>query len=461
MRDPVLRRWGVAALCLTLLAAVPATADDADVNRGELIGQIEQLVQQEMEDGPIPGVSVAVEHDGQLLMARGFGFADLEHDVPVGPETVFRIGSVTKQFTALAILQLVEQGKIALDDEITRFLPDYPVQGHTVTIHHLLTHTSGIASYTGLGEKFWKVSRLDLSHQELLDLFANEPFDFAPGEKWSYSNSGYYLLGMIIEAVSGESYADYVHNHIFEPLGMVDTMYCDPVAIVPHRARGYATKDGEVVNAEPLSMTSPGAAGALCSTPLDLLTWQRALDDNTLISAASRKQMLTEAKLNDGSGTGYAYGLGIGELDGHLKVAHGGGINGFAVAFDTFPDDHLVVVAFSNIGTTRSDRIADNIARTILGIPIPEFEDLPLPQGWEEVFTGTFAVMGQEIRLYADGDNLMVESPSGTSRLMHQGMGEFVSEDNTDVGFKFVPADDGTLDLVMVVGGREIKTERK
>jgi len=463
MRDLRLSRWWCVSLCLTLLALTPTTsvAQEPAVNRGELIEAIEELVRDEIEKGPIPGVSVAVEHHGELLMAEGFGYADLEHDVPVNPETVFRVGSTTKQFTALAILQLVEQGKIALGDEITKFLPDYPTQGHKVTIHHLLTHTSGIASYTGLGEKFWDVSRLDLTHEELLEIFADEPFDFAPGEKWSYNNSGFYLLGMIVEVASGEEYADYLENHIFEPLGMTDSMYCDPIAIVPHRARGYSVKDGDVVNADPLSLTSPGAAGAMCSTPLDFLRWQRALDTNRLISEESREIMLTEAKLNDGSGTNYAYGLSLSELDGHLNVAHGGGINGFLVAFDTFPDDELVVVVFSNTDGAKSGRIADNIARTVLGIPIPEFEDLPLPEGWQEVFTGTFAVMGQEFRLYADGDKLMLEAPSGSTRLMHQGMGEFVLEADTSQTFKFVRGDEAQMDLVVVAGGQEIPTERK
>ena len=457
-------RWSATVLCLTILAGFAAVSDahGPTENRGELIEAIEELVAVEMEKGPIPGVSVAVEHHGELLMAEGFGYADLEHDVPVHPETVFRIGSVTKQFTALSILQLVEQGKIALDDEMTRFLPDYPTQGHTVTIHHLLTHTSGIASYTGLGEKFWNVSRLDLSHEELLEIFADEPFDFAPGEKWSYNNSAYYLLGMIVEVASGESYADYIDNHIFNPLGMADTMYCDPVAIVPHRARGYSVTDGVVVNSDPLSLTSPGAAGAMCSTPLDLLRWQRALDSNSLMSAESRKLMLTEATLNDGSGTDYAYGLSLSDLDGHLNVAHGGGINGFLVALDTFPDDELVVVVFSNTDGAKSGRIADNIARTVLGIPIPEFEDLPLPEGWEDVFTGTFAVMGQEIRLFADDGKLMVEGPGGAAaRLMHQGMGEFVLEADTSQVFKFAGTGGDQLDLVIVVGGQELKAERK
>jgi CubicO group peptidase (beta-lactamase class C family) len=230
---------------------------------------------------------------------------------------------------------------------------------------------------------------------------------------------------------------------------------------VPHRARGYSVTEGVVVNSDPLSLNPPGAAGAMCSTPLDLLKWQRGLDNNTLISAESRQKMLTEAKLNDGSGTNYAYGLSIGELDGHLNVAHGGGINGFLVAHDTYPDDELVVVVFSNTDGARSGRIADNIARTVLGIPIPEVEDLPLPTGFEEVFTGTFEVMGQEFTIYADGDKLMLEAQGGSTRMMHQGMGEFVLEADTSQVFKFVRGDGAQMDLVIATGGANIKAERK
>jgi CubicO group peptidase (beta-lactamase class C family) len=383
--------------------------------------------------------------------------------VPVNSETVFRVGSVTKQFTALSILQLVEKGKIGLEDEITKLLPDYPTQGHRVTIHHLLTHTSGIKSYTSLGEEFWGGNhRLDLTHEQLLDLFTDEPFDFAPGEKWLYNNSGFYLLGMIVEKASGETYPDYIKHHIFEPLGMTGSMYCNPRALVPHRARGYQRQDGKLVNAEPLSLNPPGGAGAICSTPLDLLRWQRALDSNTLISATSRKKMVTESMLNDGSGTGYAYGLGVGTFEGRRSVSHGGGINGFVVAFDTYPDDELVVVVFSNTGGANSGRVAQNIARLILGIPFPVMKDLPMPSGWRAEYPGTYEAMGQEMRVWAEGDSLMMSAgPLGTSRLLYQGEGKFVLASNGDIALRFTVEGGQAKEVVILAGGQEIHAPRK
>jgi CubicO group peptidase (beta-lactamase class C family) len=379
--------------------------------------------------------------------------------VAVNSETMFRIGSVTKQFTALSILQLAEQGKVGLQDPITTYLPDYPTQGHTVTVHHLLTHTSGIRSYTSL-EEYTKFHRLDLTDEELLDRFANEPFDFAPGEKFKYNNSGYYLLGMIIEKASEESYPDYVKNHIFRPLGMRSSMYCDPTALVQHRARPYDVAEGRLVNSEPISMRPPGAAGALCSTPLDLVRWQHALDHNRLISATSRELMLTGAKLDDGSETGYAYGLSHGELDGHRKVSHGGGITGFSAAFDTYPDDELVVVVLSNTGTANSNGIARNIARMVLGIPLPTAEDLPLPPGWDATYPGTYQVMGRGVRVWAEGDALMIESPVGSARLMYQGGDEFVLESNVEMKFRFVVDAGPAKEIVIVVEGQEIRAAR-
>ena len=217
------------------------------------LSRIDSFVLAELEQTSSAGLSVAVQRGADLLLAKGYGSADVENSDPITTETVFRIGSVTKQFTAVSILQLMEEGRIGLQDPITRFLPDYPTQGHTVTIHHLLTHTSGIKSYTG-DERFWELARRDLTDAELLDLFVHDTFDFAPGEQWKYNNSGYYLLGMIIEEITGQEYADY-------------------------------------------------------------------LDENRLISPESQRLMLTRAVLNDGDTTGYGYGLFIGELEGHPRVA--------------------------------------------------------------------------------------------------------------------------------------------
>jgi CubicO group peptidase (beta-lactamase class C family) len=337
-------------------------------SRGALLARIDSLVTAQMVKNHNVGVSIGIQKGEDLLMARGYGSADLELGVPADAETVYRIGSLTKQFTATGILQLVEQGKIGLQDDITKFLPDYPTQGHKVTIHELLTHTSGVKSYTSLGPAFWnEKSRLDLTDDQMLALFENEPFDFNPGEKWLYDNSGYFLLGVIITKVTGLPYRQYLEEKILAPLGLHATRYCDEQRILPHRAQGYEVVEGQVVNDGLISMNTPGAAGAMCSTVIDLLAWQQASNRAALITPADRDKMRTgyaQASPN----MKYGYALGIGQADGHQQIAHSGGINGFSSWLAYYPDDDLTVVVLTNNGGGQAPRFGQMIARAVFGL---------------------------------------------------------------------------------------------
>jgi len=317
---------------------------------------------------------VAVEQNGKLLMAKGYGMADLEQDVAADKNTVYRIGSITKQFTAAAIMQLVEAGQIRLDAPIQEYV-DFPTGDHEVTVEQLLHHTSGIKSYTGLGEEWARTIPLDVTHEELLGLVVDKPFDFNPGDEWRYNNSGYYLLGVIVENVSGGSYPDYVEQTLAAPLGLERTTYCDEKRLIAGRAEGYELEEGELVNDDPISMTQPFAAGSLCSTVLDLLSWQAALESGEVVNADSYTRMTTEGVLNDGEVTGYGYGLGVGDLDGHLRVAHGGGINGFVTHLASYPDDDLRVVVLTNTPGPTAGNLSERIAREALGLPAPAVED--------------------------------------------------------------------------------------
>ncbi len=291
----------------TLAVGVPACAQSGDA---ALVARIDSMARAEVASDATASVAIGVLRGTDVVLARGYGLADVELDVSATAETVYRIGSVTKQFTSTAIMQLVEWGQISLDDEITKFLPDYPTQGHRVTIHHLLTHTSGIKSYTGISpDNMSGAFRRDLTHDELLDMFKNLPFDFAPGEQWRYNNSGYYLLGVIIERVTGQSYADHLGEHIFGPLDMHASYYCDEKTIIPNRAEGYARLAGKLVNDDPISMNIPGAAGALCSTVTDLLKWQRAVNERRIVNEAAYTRMTTPAVLDNDSTVTYGYGL--------------------------------------------------------------------------------------------------------------------------------------------------------
>ena len=340
--------------------------------RAALLTRIDSVVQAEMARSKTPGMSVAVQRGNDILLARGYGLADVEHSVPASAETVYRIGSITKQFTAAAIMQQVEAGKIGLQDELAKLLPGYPVQGHRVTLHHLLTHTSGIKSYTSLGPKFWnEASRMDLSDSQMVALFQDAPFDFEPGAKWLYNNSGYYLLGMIVEKASGLPYRKYLRERLLEPLGLRATSYCAERPIVPHRAQGYEVREGVLMNDDPIGMNTPGAAGAMCSTVLDLLAWRRALFGNQVVNAESLGRMTTPVRLNNDSVTTYGYGLGIGTLDGHRSISHGGGINGFITQLSYYPDDDITVAVLGNLGGAPSGRVAQLIARLMLGLSLP------------------------------------------------------------------------------------------
>lgn len=336
---------------LPLLAALSAHADEA---------KVDAYVRAEMQKRKIPGVSVAVVQDGKVVLARGYGLANLENEVPARPDTVYQLASVTKQFTAAAILLLAEEGKLSIDDPISRHLSDTPAAWSGVKIRHLLNHTSGIPSYTGLPE--FKDPRRDYTHEELIGLVRGRPLEFQPGEKWAYNNSGYYLLGMIIERVSGKSYGDFLAERIFRPLGMSATRVNDRGALILHRADGYSRDASGVRRAEFTSPTQPFSAGALVSTVEDMAKWDMALNSDVPLKSALRDVMWTATKLNDGTTAGYGFGWSVGNLNGQRMVEHGGGIPGFSTQITRFPDLKLSVIVLTNLEGSHAGRLATGIA---------------------------------------------------------------------------------------------------
>ncbi|MCA1760767.1 MAG: beta-lactamase family protein, partial [Bacteroidales bacterium] len=244
------------------------------------------LSEQNFENSP--GFAVLVAKNDEVIYRKAFGYANLELDVPMKPEHIFRIGSITKQFTACAILKLEEEGKLSLQDDITKFIEDYPTHGHTITIEHLLTHTSGIKSYTSMKSWDAEMRKKDFSPEEMIDFFKNQPMDFAPGEEFRYNNSAYFLLGYIIEKASGKTYEEYLQEALFEPLGMVNSFYGNSSKVIKNRAAGYMKKEDEFINADFLSMTQPYAAGSLLSNVDDLFTWYTAVMNDKVISKENR-----------------------------------------------------------------------------------------------------------------------------------------------------------------------------
>ena len=332
------------AICIFVSASSAQPACQAS-EKG-LTLQIDALLQK-VYKADEPGASVLVKKQGQVLFRKGYGLADMELGIPVEPDMVFRLGSITKQFTAVAILMLAEQGKLSLQDDITKFLPDYPTQGKAITVEHLLTHTSGIKSYTDLPE-WLPLMRKDMTLKEIIDLFKDKPMEFLPGERWKYCNSGYILLGAIIEKVSSETYEAFLQKYIFDPLGMKHSYYGSTSRIIPRRIPGYSKGKTGFENATYISMTQPYAAGSLLSSVDDLAIWNEALLSGKLIKRETLEKAFTPNKLKDGTTTGYGYGWFISNYEGHRIIEHGGGIMGFTTYALLLPEDQAFVVLLTN-----------------------------------------------------------------------------------------------------------------
>lgn len=368
-----------------------------------------------------PGAAVLVIDDRQVVLRKGYGLANVELGVPVAPEMVFEIGSVTKQFTAAAILRLQEQGKLRVEDEVTKYLPDYPTHGQKITIEHLLTHTSGIPSYTGMQEWRSRV-REDMPVETLLAVFKDKPLDFNPGEEWRYNNSAYVVLGAVIEKVAGKSYERFVEEEIFQKAGMKSSRYGHQGELVPLRASGYTRQGEEVRPAEYLSLTQPYAAGSLLSTVDDLAAWDRALAGDRVISKASRERMETPVQLNSGVSTGYGYGVGMYEYGGRRFVEHGGGIFGFSAMFLRAPEEGVVVAILSNTDETNTSLgdLAFKIAAKATGKPLEERKGVALDPKTLDEYVGVYRsedgagrnIVREGSKLYSQGADKVEILPS-------------------------------------------------
>jgi len=310
-----------------------------------------------------PGATFLISKNGSIIYEKALGLANLELNVPMQMENVFEIGSMTKQFTAVSILMLVEQGKVNLDNEITKYIPDYPTHGKKITVHHLLNHTSGIKSYTSL-KKLYGIDKYDLTPIELIDFFKNEPMDFNPGEKYKYNNSGYVILGNIIEKVSGLSYGEFVVKNIFEKLNMKNSTYGNHRKVIKNRASGYHLKEN-YQNSRFVSYTLSYAAGALISSVIDLNIWQQALVTNKLIKKETLQKAFSNYSLNNGEKTNYGYGWNIKTLGDKTSYEHGGFIFGFKSMGVYLPESGIYVVGLNNCDCNSPTKITREIAELV------------------------------------------------------------------------------------------------
>jgi len=323
---------------------------------------MDQIVQSYVANKTFMG-TVLVARGNQVLFSKGYGSANLEWNIPNAPNTKFRLGSVTKQFTAASILLLEERGKLKTDDPIKKYIPEAPAAWDKITIFHLLTHTSGVPNFTSFPD-YPKIGPFPTTAADLVKSFRDKPLDFQPGEKWNYSNSGYVTLTYVIEKASGESYEKFVRENIFTPLGMKDSGYDSNEAIIPNRASGYSPGKNGLENAGFVHMTVPQGAGALYSTTEDLLKWEQGLFGGKLLTPASLEKMTKPFLQN------YAFGLSVEIVGGHKVIEHNGGIQGFNTDLVYYPDDKLTIVVLSNVNGGAPGDIAKKMAAVAHGEPV-------------------------------------------------------------------------------------------
>lgn len=431
----------LAALLIVCAAAAPRCLHAQSAERSALVARIDSIVNATRTTDRTPGITIAVVRASDTIALKGYGLADVENNVPVSEHSVFRIGSVTKQFTSAAVMKLVEQGKIRLDATLADYLPDYTGPGRRVTIHQLLNHTSGIPSYTGLGQRFWDRSRLDLTHDQMFELFAGDSLQFEPGSRFLYNNSGYYLLGVVLEKVTGEPYAEHLRRALFEPLGLTQTMYCHQRDIIPYRAQGYEVQNGNLFNAAPMSMNQPFAAGSLCSTPRDLVRWTRALHAGRVVSPQSFTMMTTPTRLADSTTNPYGYGLSRGRIGSVEAIQHSGGINGFSAMLSHYPAHDLTIAVIAN-GPTNTSQLQQRIARAVLGIPEPVVVDLPTTADERARYIGTYDLapaMQAQITVFEQDGRLFAQvAPQAPLPLRKQAEHTFEGPPGTGIRLIFI-----------------------
>lgn len=364
-----MRFAGVLAF-LAVVLIIPADAQDESLN------QVDNFVKTEMERLKIPGVSLAVLKDGKPLILKGYGLANIEHIVPVKPETIFQSGSVGKQFTSMAVMLLVEDGKIVLDEKIGKYLNKTPKTWANVTVRHLLTHTGGFADYSNDFD-----FRKDYTEDDLLKIIKETPLAFEPGERWQYSNFGYVTLGIIIRKVSGQYFGDFLQERVFKPLGMTTARVISEADIIPNRAAGYIRVNGQVKNQNWVSPSLNSTAdGALYLSALDLMKWDDAFSKGKLLNENSYREMWKPVKLNDGKEYPYGFGWSVKSVNGSRQIEHGGAWQGFKSFIAKYPDEKITIILFANLENMDPAKMAHGIAEIIEPKLKPKPIDDPEPK---------------------------------------------------------------------------------
>jgi len=409
MRNVICGRGFLGALLAVVSMAVAADARGAHRENTASpaapdVARMEQVIQSYVSNKQFMG-SVLVARGNDIILDKGYGFANLEWNIPNSPTTKFRLGSITKQFTAACILLLEERGKLSVNDPVKKYMPDAPAAWDKITIFNLLTHTSGIPNFTSF-PNYHSTEPFPAAPAELVARFRDKPLDFEPGTKMNYSNSGYVLLGYLIEKITGESYAKFVQENIFTPLGMKDSGYDSNSAVIPERASGYTPGPDGIVNAGFINMTVPLSAGGLYSTTEDLLRWEQGLFGGKLLSAASLEKMTTPYK-ND-----YAFGLAV-QTNGRKVIHHEGGIEGFNTDLAYFPEGKLTVIVLSNLDGVGMGAVATKLMALVNGEKVvltSERKEVPVDPKILDGYTGKYDFAPNvTFTVTREGDQLMTQ----------------------------------------------------
>jgi CubicO group peptidase (beta-lactamase class C family) len=420
--------------------------------------RMEEIVQSYVTGKQFMGTVLVAQGD-KILLDKGYGYANLEWQIPDAPEAKFRLGSITKQFTAASILLLEERGKLNTDDLVKKYMPDAPAAWDKITIYNVLTHTSGIPSFTEFPD-YRSTEATPTTPEKLVARFRDKPLDFQPGEKWKYSNSGYVLLGYLIEKISGKSYQDFVQENIFKPLAMSDSGYDSNTAIIPHRAYGYSPGPNGPHNAGYIDMSIPFSAGSLYSTTHDLLLWEQGLFGGKVLSAASLKKMTTPFKEN------YACGLMVRTVNGHPVIEHGGGIEGFNTQLSYYPDDKLTVVVLANLNGGAPGDIASKLAAVAHGEKVVlalERKEITVSPSTLATYVGTYELTPDfSIVVTLEDGHLMTQATNQPKfPLFAESPTEFFLK-VVDAQVEFFKNDAGQVTyLILHQGGRDTKGTKK
>jgi CubicO group peptidase (beta-lactamase class C family) len=400
----------------------------------KLVAAIDDIANQALDQGPIAGMSIAVTRGKQTLLLKGYGSSNLELETATTPKTLYHIDSITKNLTSAAVVRLSEQHKLNLDDRVEKYVPEIHSIAPDATVRSLMNHTSGIPDYTGLGPKSENIEAVNFTHQDFLATIQGEKATFPPSQLWRYDNSGFYLLGMIIEKVTGETYADYMLNHIFKPLGLESTRYCDARSVLKNRAAGYVRSKGQLVNADPMTWNTPFSGGGLCSTVSDLIIWQRALNEGRVVSPAGLAGMRAPTVLGNSIQVDYGLGTRLGELQGHRIFGHTGSGGGFNNVLEYYPDDDLTIVVLTNSeASVTALNIAGQIARAVLSLPPAPISERQLSKADIASFSGKFQSAEGIAILFEDQGRIRVRfGPNGPSLpLVYLGDGSFAAGPDT------------------------------